>query len=349
MLQCAMSALLLTAGFAIYLGVIALLRVRRAHRVMQLQPKPGGDPHVLAWYLAFVEFPLMFDIGTHVGFFSTFAVPSIAAVLNATRGFELACQLRYDDSVLLMREVSESGCRSARGAAALKRVNEIHGRVSGIKREDMLYTLWVFCFEPVRWIDAYGWRQLEPFEKEALFAFWREVGVGLNIADIPKTCAEFETWGQAYEKARFRRTRASVALTEHVIRLAASWGPSWLPSSSTARAWKRQLIVWILCALSPSQDMVDAIGLAEERARMPWILRALLRSAAVARGCLVRWLLPPRPEWCPATHLGEAQDHENTQHETIALQAVRYPCPYATMSYRKQGSYRLQDLGHPIK
>ena len=136
----------LTVG---YLLLVAHLRSRRAAHLRSLHPHsvPNCDPHHLAWQLAFVEFPFMFEAGTSLGFFSTFAVPSIAAVLKATRGFECGCQVRYDDTMLLMHEIGEHGCRSARGKAALGRVRSIHARTSGIKRDDMAYTLWVFAFE----------------------------------------------------------------------------------------------------------------------------------------------------------------------------------------------------------
>jgi len=152
----------LAVALVLYLGVVRALRRRRAAYVRALRKK--DDPHALAWQLAFVEFPFMFDAGTSLGFFSTFAVPTIAAVLRRTREFSRGCQARYDDTALLMHEIGEKGPRSRRGRAALRRVNEIHARTTGIARDDMLYTLWVFAFEPARWIDAYEWRRLEPFE-----------------------------------------------------------------------------------------------------------------------------------------------------------------------------------------
>lgn len=75
-----------------------------------------------------MQFPFMFENATALGFFSTFAVPSIAKVLKSSRGFESACQLRYDDTMLLMHEIGEFGPRSDRGRRAIERVNTIHAR-----------------------------------------------------------------------------------------------------------------------------------------------------------------------------------------------------------------------------
>ena len=45
-------------------------------------------------------------------------------------------------------------------------MNRIHGQYQ-ISNEDFLYTLSTFIFEPVRWIDRFGWRQTYPNEREA--------------------------------------------------------------------------------------------------------------------------------------------------------------------------------------
>ena len=335
-----------------YLLAVALLRELRAKRMKRLTPAAmsGGDPNPLAWQLAFVEFPFMFEAGTSLGFFSTFAVPTIAVILRSTRGFELACQLRYDDTMLLMHEIGEHGTRSARGKAALERVKAIHARTKGIKQEDMLYTLWVFCFEPVRWVNAYEWRAIEPYEKDALYQFWREVGEGLSIGNIPATCQEFEEWGSRFEAERFRATKASEALTRDVITLAASWGPRWLPGSKIARACKYQLVVWLLCALSRNQQVIDAVGLAEERRKMPRLIAWMIRGAVLARAFFVRWMLPPRPNWWPGTLTG-APVRAAAPHPTVngsSLKTCPYRSPHDAVTYRDQGTYSLDELGRPL-
>jgi hypothetical protein len=339
----------------VYVAVITALRARRLAWIREnLGKSVANDPHRLAWQLAFVEFPFMFENATALGFFSTFAAPKIASTLQHTRGFELGCQARYDDTMILMHEIGEHGLRSARGHAALERVNAIHARTPGIRRDEMLYTLWVFAFEPVRWVDAYEWRTIEPMEKNALFAFWREVGEGLQIANLPTTCEEFEAWGHEYEAKRFKRTSAAYGLTIHVIELAASWGPSWLPSSPLAQACKRQLILWILCALSRNQAVIDAIGLAEERERMPRLLIATIRAMVRARALLVKWLLPPRPNGWPATicrppcHTKPRPPVTPATEKPLSDGEVAYRCPHVALTYRAQGSYRLSELGHPV-
>ena len=40
---------------------------------------------------------------------------------------------------------------------------------------------------PIRWIDQFGWRPIEPFEREALFVIWRELSVMMGCKWVPKT------------------------------------------------------------------------------------------------------------------------------------------------------------------
>ncbi len=98
--------------------------------------------------------------------FRTFAVPSIARLLDQTRQFTDDTQRRYDDTAIIINEILLNGYDSGRGRDFIKRMNRIHGQYQ-ISNEDFLYTLSTFIFEPVRWIDRFGWRQTYPNEREA--------------------------------------------------------------------------------------------------------------------------------------------------------------------------------------
>ena len=50
--------------------------------------------HPLSWSLAFLEFPVVFDLATEFGFLATFAVPSISAILVGSDSFGSAAQKR---------------------------------------------------------------------------------------------------------------------------------------------------------------------------------------------------------------------------------------------------------------
>ena len=72
---------------------------------------------------------------------------------------------------LLMSELVEHGYDSERGRASLRTVNRLHAQYD-IDRDDMLYVLSTFAFDPLDWIDRYGWRRLHPHERRAAVEFY---------------------------------------------------------------------------------------------------------------------------------------------------------------------------------
>jgi hypothetical protein len=81
--------------------------------------------------------------------------------------------------------------------------SKVHGRFS-IANEDFLYVLSTFVFEPIRWIDRFGWRLLSENEKQGIFLFYRELGRRMNIKDIPQDFNSFEHYNSEYERDHFR-------------------------------------------------------------------------------------------------------------------------------------------------
>lgn len=51
-----------------------------------------------------------------------------------------------------------------RAKIAIERLNEIHGKYQ-ILNGDYLYTLSLFITQPIKWINRYGWRKLDPLEE----------------------------------------------------------------------------------------------------------------------------------------------------------------------------------------
>ena len=155
--------------------------------------------HLTACY----EFPFDMTRALEFALFRTYCVPSISALLARTGEFEQRPQKRYDDTDIIISEMIEHGYSSARGARALERMNQIHGRFR-IANEDFLYVLSTFVFEPIRWIDRYGWRPMCSEERHAMFHFWREVGGRMGIADLPEDYAGFDTFNRTYERDHYR-------------------------------------------------------------------------------------------------------------------------------------------------
>ncbi len=95
--------------------------------------------------------------------YCTFAVPSISGLLVRTGEFEWRPQKRYDDTGIILGEILASGYDSERGRAALRTLNRIHSSFA-ISNADYLYVLSSFVFEPMRWLDRFGWRR--PIDQE---------------------------------------------------------------------------------------------------------------------------------------------------------------------------------------
>jgi hypothetical protein len=188
------------------------------------QLDPERDHQRIIFLTTRCDFPFDTTRSLEFALFRTFCVPSIAALLDRTREFELRAQRRYDDTDIIISEILEHGYDSERGRAALRRMNQLHGRFS-IPNEDFLYVLSTFVFEPIRWIEQFGWRRLCERERQAMFYFWREVGRRMDIRELPATYEEFEAFNRAYERERFLYTDASHRVGKATRELFVSWFP----------------------------------------------------------------------------------------------------------------------------
>ncbi|MCI0733772.1 MAG: DUF2236 domain-containing protein [Methylococcaceae bacterium] len=214
-----------------------------------------------------------------IALYRTYCVPGISGLLDRTGEFYRAAQRRYDDTAILIAEICEWGYESERGKQALERINWTHGHFK-IANDDFLYVLSTFIFEPVKWIDAFGWRRLCDTERHAYYYFWREVGIRLGIRDIPESYDAFRQWAAAFERARFRYAESNRKIGTATRDLFASWGPR----------FTAPLVHYGIYALL-DHEMIEAFGFPRPLPGSWWLIRGALK----VRGRLVRWL-PPRRE-----------------------------------------------------
>jgi len=214
-----------------------------------------------------------------VALYRTYCVPSISGLLDRTGEFRERAQRRYDDTALLIAEMCEWGYESGRGREALDRMNWAHGHYK-IANDDFLYVLSTFVFEPVRWVDAFGWRPLCDQERQAFYWFWRAIGTRMGIHDIPPSYAAFERWSRDYEARTFRFAESNRNIGIATRDLFAAWFP---------RPFAPLVRVGVYAMLDDA--MLAAFGFP----RPPALLRAATRAALRLRGRFVR-LLPPRRE-----------------------------------------------------
>ena len=186
---------------------------------------PVRDCQTIHRITAGYEFPWDYQRALEFALFRTYCVPTISALLAVTGEFEKRPQKRYDDTALLMAEMVEHGYDSERGRESLRMVNRMHAQYD-ISNDDMLYVLTTFIYEPIEWIDTYGWRRLHPKERLATFHFYCEVGKRMGIKEIPESYTELAQFKLDYEERTFRFTEDNRRIGTYTLDLYCSWFPA---------------------------------------------------------------------------------------------------------------------------
>ena len=225
------------------------------------------------------DFPWDSIRALEIALYRTYCVPSISALLDRTGEFHHDTQRRYDDTSILVAEMCEWGYEGGRGREALERMNWAHAHYK-IANDDFLYVLSTFIFEPVRWIDQFGWRRTCENERLGYYWFWREVGKRMGITDIPPSYEAFEAWSRAYERRHFTFAASNQRVGSSTRDLFTTWFPRLLTPAV------RYSIYAML-----DDDMIASFGFPKP---LP-LTRPLLRFGLKMRGRVVRWL-PPRRE-----------------------------------------------------
>ncbi len=245
------------------------------HEIERLDPEAD---HQRIVHLSFGhEFPWDSIRALEIALYRTYCVPSISKLLDRTGEFYKHTQRRYDDTSILVAEMYEWGYETGRGKAALERMNWAHGHYK-ISNDDFLYVLSTFIYEPIRWIDRFGWRPTCPNEQRAYYCFWREIGVRMGIKVIPPSYEAFAAWSLAYERDQFRFADTNQRIGTATRDLFASWVP---------RVVSPVVRYGIYAMLE--ERMIESFGFPKP---LP-LTRAMLGATLRARGRFVR-RLPPR-------------------------------------------------------
>jgi dephospho-CoA kinase len=180
--------------------------------------------------LAGFDFPWDLTRALELALLKTFCVPSISGLLARTGEFEQRPRKRYDDTGLMVAELLRHGPDSQPGAAVIARMNRIHGTYA-IANADFLYVLSTFVAEPIRWLELYGWRPLKEPEQQALFRFWRRVGVRMGLADLPASLEELLALNERVEDEAFRPAASNRRIAEATLAmLLTDWPPPLRPA-----------------------------------------------------------------------------------------------------------------------
>lgn len=247
-------------------------RDRWKRRILALDPV--ADHHEIYRISSGYEFPWDYRRALEFALFRTYCVPSISALLDATGEFRDRAQKRYDDTALLMGELTAVGYDSPRGREALRVINRMHGRYA-IDNDDMLYVLTTFIYDPIDWINSYGWRRLTEHETTAAFHFYREVGHRMGIREIPDDFDLLWDFKREYERETFRYADTNRNIGTYTTEMLAGWFPA--PLRPAVRVGVRAML---------DETMLTAFGLEPAPG---WLTRAANTSLR-ARAAVVRQL-----------------------------------------------------------
>ena len=225
------------------------------------------------------EFPWDYVQGAGIAFMRDYGVPSIARLLDRTGEFEHDGVKRYDDTLLIGEEASADGLDSPRGRATVRRLNRIHGHYD-IPNDEFAYVLATTIVGPVRWIDEFGWRALDPVELEAFALFTTRFGELMGIRGLPTTYEGYLQLLLAYERERFAFDPANTRVAEASLRIAAATTPG------APLPVVRRVAISLM-----DEPLRTALGLPRQPAWLGRAVRRALRLRAVA----LRFA-PPRTE-----------------------------------------------------
>lgn len=219
---------------------------------------------------SYFEFPWDIQQSLSFALFRTYAVASIGRLLFDTGEFTTKTQKRHDDTALVLESVLVDGMESARGHAAVRRMNQMHGSYD-ISNDDMRYVLATFVVIPHRWLRDYGWRTVTTAEQVASVRYYQRLGKLMGIKDVPSDFAGFEELLGAYEAEHFGYDEKSRAVADATLELLVSFYPRFF--SKVVDAFARALMDDALLAAfdyrKPSRPFVwMARGVLSVRARI---------------------------------------------------------------------------------
>lgn len=263
-------------------------RYANLDRIRSLDPDVDFD-EILRLTARF-EFPWDYVQGTGIAFMRDYGIPSIAELLDRTREFADHGVKRYDDTILIGDEATLDGIDSPRSHAALRRLNQIHGHYD-ISNEDFAYVLATTIVGPVRWIEAYGWRRLDPHELVAIARVTTRFGELMGIKGLPTTYDGYLTLLVDHERHHFAHTPAATRLAESSIRIAREVAPA------PQKPLMRRVTIAVM-----DEPLRTALGLPPQPR---WFVRAV-RGGLRLRGRLLRLATPRRTAYAhrPTTYPG---------------------------------------------
>jgi predicted heme/steroid binding protein len=130
---------------------------------------------------------------------------SLLLFLRSTRESEQNPVTRFFDTYALFANFFEWGEQSRRGSAAVRRINQIHGRYY-LPNEGMKYVLLNTAFTWLDGIERIGHRPLVQLEREGFFNAYVRLGRAMHIAGLSQDYTQMYAWFRGINRENARPT-----------------------------------------------------------------------------------------------------------------------------------------------
>ncbi|KUJ12235.1 uncharacterized protein LY89DRAFT_785633 [Mollisia scopiformis] len=155
--------------------------------------------------MAEYEFPRLYQFAWISDFLRTSTDPGVSRALirsgHMVNPDPMIEHERLQATIHLMGAFMAYPLKSPMHSMVMARINEHHHRYGiWINSDDILYLIIHFAMIPGQWINQFGYRKLYPFEQQALWVLWREIGCMMGCRYVPESLAAAKTWRKAFEK-----------------------------------------------------------------------------------------------------------------------------------------------------
>lgn len=195
---------------------------------------------------------------------------SLALFLRSTREAERNPVGRFFDTYALFANYFEWGADSQRGARAVERINQIHGRYY-LPNEGMKYVLLNTAFTWLDGIERVGHRPLTEVERSGFFHAYVRLGRAMNIRELSDDRDEMYGWFR--EANRRNASHAPLKTETFELFVKSSFGSA-----------ERELEAMLLAGrVAMDEHYRAALGYAEPSARERRAVRAALAALAAEK------------------------------------------------------------------
>ena len=193
---------------------------------------------------------------------------------------------RADDTTADIFGWMHHGPHSELGKASLARVKRMHDNLAprwGMPNHVLVHTLACDLLSPEWMMETIGGPRFDARERQAQLEFWRAVGDGLGIEDVPETWEGMVRYVEEYERSEhFRPSEHGRRLAHGFLdQFAARWFPRRL----------QRLGRWVLLSITPDH-VIEHHGFE----RPPRAVVRLVRFAAKVNAYASYYVLPEPSE-----------------------------------------------------